>query len=269
MTDVQHQQNCGDASKVRFVLDKDRFYIIDTLNPAGPKTSHWDVGLEDQIHLREQVLYSRLHNLAGALIINLQEHEIDYYGNKYQPRNYTADSIARAIYYAICSSRLSALEPALSVQNRFDGTLKREKASLKDVTSLSLFRNDVERLLRDFYGDCEGDAMDRVLDAVLAIALEFTQFVRKDLYDEHQCAMDWDYIWELQYNAFSGSDHRRAHKALDNLRVRVREVRENPSAFSKYTVEFATHFEELIIMEPEGGCSDSVLDSNVGVVLTK
>jgi hypothetical protein len=103
--------------------------------------------------------------------------------------------------------------------------------------------------------------MDRVLNAVLVFALEFTQFVRKDLYDEHHCAMDWDYnlgIGLADGYGISGSDHRSAHMALNNLKVRVREVRKNPSVFSKYTVAFATrHFEEWINMEPEGDCSDT------------
>jgi hypothetical protein len=37
------------------------------------------------------------------------------------------------------------------------------------VTSLWLFRDDVERLLRDLYGDVESDALDRVLGAVFAV----------------------------------------------------------------------------------------------------
>jgi len=174
----------------------------------------------------------------------------------------------RSVYYAISASRLNTLEPALSIQNRFEGTLRRQKASLQEVTSLSLFRDDVERLLRDLYGDREGDAMDKVLDAVLVIALEFAQFVRKDLYDEHHCAMDWDYnlgIGVPDGYGISGSDHRRGHEALNELRVRVREVRKNPSAFNKYTVEFATHhFEEWIIMEPYGESSDNVLEFQSG-----
>jgi hypothetical protein len=256
MTDVPYQQKRGDASLERFVLDKDGEHIIDTLNLAGPKTSHFEDCPKDQIHLREAVLCMRLNDLVDRLIINLNPREADGWGGTYQPFNRECEAIRHSIYNAIVASRLSTLEPALSIQNRFDGTLKRIKAGLQEVTSLSLFRDDVELLLRDLYGDCAGDAMDRVLDAVLVIVLEFTQFVRKDLYDEHHCAMDWDYnlgIGVPDGYGISGSDHRRGHKALNELRVRVREVPKNPSAFNKYTVEFATHhFEEWVIMEPDG-----------------
>lgn len=261
MTDI-HQQYCGDVSQERFGLDKDRIHIIDRLNPADCKIAHWDFYPDDQIHLRGEVLETRLFDLVDKLIINLNPREANGEGTTYQPPNRECEAIRRSILHTILASRLNTLEPALSIQNRFDGKLKLQRASLQEVTSLALFREDVERLLRDLYGDIEGDAMDRVLHAVLAIVEEFTQFVRKDLYDEHQWARDWDYIFGIGGYGYgiSGSDHRRAHKALDNLKVRVRAVRKNPSAFSKYTVEFATrHFEEFIIFEADDRDGENVV----------
>jgi hypothetical protein len=258
LTDIQmfdvhgHSQNRSDALRERFVLDEKRD-VIDKLNSIGRKGYCHEGSPEDQFHLRERVLMVRLGELVDALIINLEPEQTDRWGNTYQPFNKERHAIWLAIYYAITASRLNALEPAVSIQNRFDGTLKRRKIGLQEFTSLSLFRDDVERLLRDLYGDIKDDALDKVLSAIFVIVQEFTQYVRKDLWQEDQDATDWDYIWGIglpEGCGISGSDHRRAMKAVDELRIRAREVRKNPSAFSKYTVEFATrHIGEFINLD--------------------
>ena len=235
----------------RFVLDE-HDDVIDLIYHTGPKGSfHPQVdSRKDQQHLRERVLWRRLGPLVDGLIVNLQPQQIGHDGNEYQSL-----SIWSAIYAAICASSLNTLDPSISIQNRFDGTLRRQKESLQEVTSLSLFRDDIERLLRDLYGDIEGSGMDEVLRAVFCIAEEFTQWVRPDIYREHHNACVWDYIDGIGVpdgGDIGSSDYGRAYAALEDIRARVREVRDNPSAFGKYTVEFATrHVEEFIRLTPK------------------
>jgi hypothetical protein len=133
----------------RFVLDE-HDDVIDLIYHTGPKGSfHPQVdSRKDQQHLREHVLWRRLGPLVDGLIVNLQPQQIGHDGNEYQSL-----SIWSAIYAAICASSLNTLDPSISIQNRFYGTLRRQKESLQEVTSLSLFRDDIERLLRDLYGD--------------------------------------------------------------------------------------------------------------------
>ena len=50
----------------------------------------------------------------------------------------------------------------------------------------------MERLLRDLYCDIESDVLDSVLNAIFVIVEEFSQYVRKDLWQEHDDAMNWD-----------------------------------------------------------------------------
>jgi hypothetical protein len=118
------------------------------------------------------------------------------------------------------------------------------------------FRDDVERLLRDLYGDIESDALDRVLRAVLVVVRECTYHVRRDVFREHQNTQDWDYILGAGVppgGSIGSGDFRRASAALGKVLVRVHEVRKNPAAFSKYTVEFATRrVEDFIKLEAEG-----------------
>jgi hypothetical protein len=70
---------------------------------------------------------------------------------------------------------------------------------------------------------------------------EFTRYLRKDLWGEHQHAVAMDYVLGIglaKGDALHTSDHRRALRAYDDLEVRARAVRANPAAFNKYTVGF-------------------------------
>jgi hypothetical protein len=241
----QQQKEKDMAIHQRFVLDEDR-YVIDSLNPGGQKGCHHEGSPENQSCLRERVLMARLGKLVGDLIINLQPENEDAGGNKYKPFNIERHSIWWAICVAIRSSQLNALDSSVSIENKFDGKLKNRKNGMQEFTSLSLFRDDVERLLRDLYGDIDSETLDQVLCAVFTIVQEFTRYVRKDLWQEHHDAVNFDYAGGIgvpEGYAISGSEWRCGMIAIDNLRVRAREVRKNPAAFSKYTVEFMGGFE--------------------------
>ena len=226
---------------------------IDKLNSSGPRGYWQEDESEDEIHLREEILWQRLIKPVDDLIINLQPEETHPDGTTYRLPNDEAHSLGWAIYQAILASRWNMLDPAVSVQNRFHGALKHQKTCLQEVTSLSLFRDDVERLLRDLYGDINSEALERTLRSTLTIVQEFTRFVRKDLWQEHQDAENWDFILGIgvpEGMGINGSDWRHGLKACDDLRLRARRVSENPSAFGKYTVEFATiHLGQFIKLE--------------------
>lgn len=234
----------------RFSLNED-YDVIDKLNPTGPKGSyHPEVdSRKDQRYLRELVLWRRLCPLVENLIMNLQPERIDHAGNKYQPDDEEGSSIWSVIHAAICASSLNTLEPSVSIRNRFDGTLRRQKKSLQEVTSLSLFRDDVELLLRDLYGD--SNLLDIVLNAVFRIVREFARWVRPDR--EHQDACNWDYIHGIgvpEGHGIHGHDHGIAYAALDDLRhVFARCVKNRPPS-ANIPAEFATrHVEHFIRLD--------------------
>ena len=229
----------------RFVLD-DRRYVIDILNPTRRKGYCHEESSETQMHLRERILIVRLADLVHDLVNSPR-------GEKDRSFDREGHSIWFALFRLIGATHLNALDPALSVQNRFDGKLKRQKEGLQAWTSLSLFTDDVERLLRDLYGDIDPEALDPVLRAAFVIVQEFTRYVRPDLWQEHDDAESLDYIWGIGREpgyGISGSQHSRGLAAANNLRLRARHVIEAPSTFSKYTVEFATkHVGNFIRME--------------------
>ena len=232
----------------RFVLD-DKRNIIDLLNPTGPKGRWIEGGPQDEMHMREQIFSVRLGVLVDDLIINLQPKQTNSLD---KPFDEESRAIQRAIYATILASQLNTLDVAVSIESRLNGKLKRRANALQNFTSLSLFRDDVERLLRDLYGDIESEALERTLHAVFVIVEKFAHYVRKDLWQEHQYARDWDYVTVDEMADICGtsiSDCRSGTIAAHNLQIRAREVSENPSRFSKYTVEFATHINESVNME--------------------
>ena len=115
----------------------------------------------------------------------------------------------------IRASHLNTFDPTMSIQHRFDGKLKRQTKDTQDFTSLSLFRDEVECLLRDLYGDIESEALDSIVWAVFRIVEEFTKYVRPDLGKEHHDAGDLDYMFGIgvpEGDGISGSDMRRGMK---------------------------------------------------------
>jgi hypothetical protein len=163
--------------------------------------------------------------------------------DEYQERNIERDSILFALRRIIKASRLNSIEPAISIKQRFDGTLKHPKIGMHTHTSLWLFRDDLECLLRDLYGDIEEDVFEDVLHASFGTVEEFTRFVRADIWKEHQDAWDSDYACGIGVPdgyGISGSEWRAGICAQGDLGDRILDVLADPTTFSEYTVRFVT-----------------------------
>jgi hypothetical protein len=153
----------------RFALDEKR-YVIDLLNPANSgKCLCLQGDPEDDSYLRERVLMVRLKEMLDKLIINLRPMQKSSWGEEYEPHNEESFAIWWAMLGTIKASQLNTFDSALSIQHKFDGKLKRQKKHTQDFTSLALFRDDVECLLRDLYGDVESEALDSILRAMFRL----------------------------------------------------------------------------------------------------
>jgi hypothetical protein len=186
------------STNCRFTFDE-KGYVIDTVNVANSGKFYCYQRDPDDKHLRERILMIRLHELTDKLIINLRPMQ-ESWGREYKPWNEEADAIAWAMLYTIKASHLNTFDPALSVQHKFDGKLRRQKEHTQDFTSLALFGDDVECLLRDQYGDLESEALDSVVAAVFTGVQQFTICVRPDLYQEHWNAMVLDAFFGIGVN---------------------------------------------------------------------
>jgi hypothetical protein len=223
-------------SNRRFVLDEER-RIIDTLNYAhGPVASLPEGEPDDEKFLRETVFIARLPALIHKLFPRTEPARADWLGN--------AHEIFVALIPVIEASQLSALNPGLSIQHGRSDKPVRSKQSICDFTSLELFADDVELLLRDLYTDGDIVALDRVRSAVLKVTFALTKHLRKDLWQEHLDAMELDWFYASPNSAISDSDFECAMVARASLMSRVHEVDADPSAFGEYTIEFAKHLGE-------------------------
>jgi hypothetical protein len=233
----------------RFFLDEDD-RIIDNLNPANNQKAKWfeQPGYpKDEKCFRELLLWRRIGDLLPNLIINTNPMEKSPNGEEYQPRCEEMRSIWVALDRVIVASHLNTLNVGLSLLHKFSGELRRNKEGMQDLTSLSLFVDDVERLLRDLYGESDEQAIDQVRHAVFVIVEEFTRYLRNDLWQEYRSAQDFDYVFGIGLPddcGISGSDHRRMVSAVRDLALRARAVRANPAAFSRYTGSFVNKLYE-------------------------
>jgi hypothetical protein len=107
--------------------------------------------------------------------------------------------------------------------------------------------DDVERLLRDIYGEFDNQAIDRARSAVFVVVEQFIKYLRRDLWQELQNARNVDWVCGIglpEECGISGRDHQKAQASADELMLRARIVRANPTSFSKYTVEFVNELYE-------------------------
>jgi hypothetical protein len=223
-------------TKRRFVLSKDH-QIIDTLNATRPPLYLPEDAPDDEKYLRERVFIGRLPALVNKLIFRSDPDRSDCWSREFVSKE--AYEIFHALIPVIRASHLNALDPGISTQHERSDELSRLKQCAIPFTSLSLFADDVELLLRDLYGVGDIEALERVRSAVLQVVFALTKHVRRDLWQEHEDAIDFDF-----YRCPLCSDVKREIEAQANLMARVLEINANPTAFGEYTVASAKHFSE-------------------------
>jgi hypothetical protein len=224
-------------ANIRFTVPANGF-VIDSINAAN--SGRW-LPDEDKSYsekdLRYFVLLNRLRKLIDKFMINLRPSYKD------QPIDTQKISLYLIIAKTIKTSYLNTFDPMLSVKRRFDGRLKDEKTGLQDFTSIALFLDDVECLLRDLYGDIEDNALVGLKRTIAVLVEEFTQYACTDIWKEHHCAVVADLgLWGIglpEGYGINGSMWRRGMLAIRDLGARVREVRANRNALGPYTIQSA------------------------------
>jgi hypothetical protein len=168
-------------------------------------------------------------------------------GEEYKPQSEETFAVWWALLDIIRASQLNTFDPALSIEYKFGAQRKCDKNHTQDFTSLAIFRQDVECLLRDLYGDIESEALDSIVRAIFRTVQQFAKYVRPDIWREHQDAENFDYLFGVgvpEGYGISSGDCRRGMAAKVDLFRRVRAVNADPSTFSEYTIEFAKLFAE-------------------------
>jgi hypothetical protein len=156
-------------------------------------------------------------------------------------------AVRMSIWWTLCKVIHASRLNGHKVENRVNGTPMRQKDGLLYQTSISLFVDDVECVLRDLYGDVETDDLNEISSTIRTIVEEFIRYTRRDLSEEYGNAQAYDYcvgIGVPEGYGISGSESARGRAALSDLMKRSRAVLENRSVFSQYTVKFATYCDE-------------------------
>jgi hypothetical protein len=143
-------------------------------------------------------------------------------------------------------SQLNRRDVRASLRKPFNGRLK-QKTELQEFTSISLFIDDVERLLRDLYGDVDSDRFNDLVAAMKLTTLTLSSHLLPDLEAEHntaflvdrgagRCLPPGDGVskWMVTDGVEAGEE----------LILRVRAVLSSASAYGRYTVGFAKALNE-------------------------
>ena len=184
----------------RFIVNENR-KVIDTLDPSREPTGYCDEDdPQDDTHLRETILWGRLRDLLDDVFFDPAPPRpwTDYNGtdyNDHQRRLICArNSMLETLVDVIRATKLNGSE--VDASKRVSGTPK-QKTRLLHQTSISLFLDDVECLLSDLYGNIDTVAFDDTMSAVRTIVVEFTRYTRRDFFEEHENARDWDNSLEI------------------------------------------------------------------------
>jgi hypothetical protein len=220
----------------RFYLDKNR-YIRDRANWANNGLYGVPTGApENERRLRDCVLGARLNILLRDLFAPQQHTKSNH------DFAYDVEQALWAVLSAVGSCHSSPR------RERFAEDLQRSKEGMQTFSSLALFVDDVERVLRGLYCNFEAETADRVRRALFYVMRACTSCSLNDLWEEHQDAEILDFGWYgIGQDAGFGINTNEwcaANEAASRIARRARAVRAKPTAFSKYTVQFVQALDE-------------------------
>jgi hypothetical protein len=227
----------------RFLLDS-QGNILDKAHPEyRPETpvhmnQYTNKPLGDELHLRIGVLVRRLERLVPELV----------QGNgAKRERKALSSELPHILADITQASQLNVQDVQVSLQNPFKGRLKHRKTELCELTSISLFVDDVERLLRDLYGHANSDPLNDLIRAIRSTTLTISSHLLPDLGAEHEAAFCVDRgagRGLLPGEGVSTRMVRDGIEAAEMLIGRARTVLSSQSEYGRYTVGFAKALNE-------------------------
>jgi hypothetical protein len=227
----------------RFVLDK-QGNVFDELHPELPTepavymNHHTNKPHGDEVQLRTGLFLRRLQRLIPELAQGN--------GSK-RERKAFSNQLGYLFFSIIQASQLNSHDVRLSLKNNFKGKLRHRKTELQELTSIALFIDDVERLLRDMYGDINSDALTDLVWAMTSMTRALSCHLLPDLQAEHEAAFCVDTgagRGLLPGEGVSTRMVRDGIEAAEMLIGRARTVLSSQSEYGRYTVGFAKALNE-------------------------
>jgi hypothetical protein len=227
----------------RFVLDN-QGGIFDKLHPESG-TEHVvymnafkNKPYDDELHLRTGMLVRRLETLVPELCRG---------NGRKRDRKTLSYKIYGLLPDIIQASQLNRRDVRISLQHPFKGELKHKKTEIRELTSISLFIDDVERLLRDLYGDTDGNDLSAVLQAITSTIVALSTYILPDLAAEHNMACAVDIGAGRGLDPGDGVSSRMVRDSVEPAEVlilRARKILSSESEYGRYTVSFAQALKE-------------------------
>jgi hypothetical protein len=227
----------------RFLLDN-QGGIFDKLHPESG-TEHVvymnafnNKPYDDDLHLRSGVLFRRLETLVPELCRG---------NGRKRDRKTLSYKTCGLVPDIIQASQLNRRDVRVSLQRPFNGKLKYRKTEVRELTSISLFIDDVERLLRDLYGDTDGDDLSAVILAIRSVVVALSTYILPDLAAEYNTAFAVDIGAGRGLDPGDGVSSRMVRESIEPAEMlisRARKVLSSESEYGRYTVSFAKALKE-------------------------
>lgn len=222
----------------RFYLNKEGYVVdrLDWLNNGLRQMSKDDPHSEND--LRREIFRRRLEQLFECL---LSPHVGKQHGF-YKPQRYEdAERAIVKVAMTICEAHVDRFidEPQMPILAS-DVTAPLERIS--DITAIGLFLRDLELLVCNIYGKGGREFVDTLKRAVVAILKLAMRGSVKHLWREYDdaCIVDGDLRIPGYYFK---DDPINEQEAFDRIVTSVQKIREDPTQFGKYTIEFVQRFD--------------------------
>ena len=225
----------------RFYLNEDR-YLVDRLDWSNNGLAWIPEGLPDAIEdMRRDVFWKRFDPLLECLLSPYVRKKYGVYKlQRYEDAERAIGNIAAAIGESYADHAIEQAQ--LQVRQTEIGT---PVERIADITSVGLFISDLEFLLCSIYGNCEKEFSTRLRNAVVAVLKLAMKGRLKRLWREYDDACIADGDLRIPGYPDKGDTIEEA-RAFERILARVQAVRENPTRFGKYTIEFVKRLEPIL-----------------------
>jgi hypothetical protein len=231
----------------RFYLNKER-YVVDRLDWLNNGLTHMPEELpHSENDMRRDVFWKRLQQLIECLLL---PHVRKKHG-LYKPKRYEdAERAIVKVAMAICEARVDGFidEPQVPAwPNEVTTPVER----ISDITSIGLFLRDLELLVCNIYGNGGREFVLGLRHAVVAILKLTMKEPVKHLWNEYDDACVTDGDLRIAGYYFKDDPINEA-EAFDRIMIRAQKIRQDPTRFGKYTIEFVKRLDANLKQELQG-----------------
>jgi hypothetical protein len=226
----------------RFYFNKERYVVdrLDWLNNGLVWISDgWPDAIED---MQREIFRKRFKPLFESLLSPYVRK--NRYGSYKARRYYDAESIIVTVAVAIVRGHTEHPTDKAQVRSR-PGEVTGSTERMSNLTSVGLFVDELESLMQSIYGNFRKELSSRVREAVIGILQLVLRGPLKQVWREYYdaCIVDGDLRipgYSYKFDAINEAE------AFDRIMAHAQKVRENPTQFGKYTIDFVKRLDATL-----------------------